>query len=283
VWYGFLPHRVNQKKLFVMWQKNYLIAFVATALLAVITMFSCKKESPGIENPKEGKTELTMRLTDDPSEYDAVFIDIKSVEIDMEGKSTVTLVPLRPGIYDLMKFRNGIDTLLIKSDVEPGKINQIRLLLGSNNSVVVDGQSYPLNTPSAQESGLKLNLNEELVANTPYTMWLDFDAGKSIVKTGNGKYNLKPVVRAYAVATDGRIEGYVLPGIALATVYASNGTETYAAIPNENGYYMFTGLPAGTYSVTFDAGLITYTDVTMNNVQVKYGSVTNLGTVILEP
>ncbi len=72
-----------------------------------------------------------------------------------------------------------------------------------------------------------------------------------------------------------------MPTAALVTVYASNGTDTYAAIPAADGYYMFTGLPAGIYTVTYDASALLYLDVTLNNVSVAYGQTTNLGTTTL--
>lgn len=263
--------------------KNSIYAWSAMICIATMSLFSCKKDKTVTTTTTPNKATVSMYLTDDPAVYDAVLIDIEQVEVKMEGSESVLITPIRPGVYDLMRFRNGVDTLLIKTEMNPGKISQIRLHLGPNSSVIVDGKVYPLNTPSAEESGLKLNLHETFEAGATYQLWLDFDAGKSIVKTGNGKYNLKPVVRAYTTATDGRISGYVLPGEAFATVYASNGTDTYAAIPDSHGYYLITGLPEGSYSVTLDASLLIYQDITIPNVSVVYGKTTDLGTVILQP
>lgn len=261
---------------------NYTYALTMTVCIAMMTLFACKKDKTPAATTTQ-KASVSMYLTDDPAEYDAVLIDIAQVEVKMEGSESVYFTPLRPGIYDLLKFRNGIDTLLVKTDMNPGKISQIRLILGPNNSVIENGVEYKLNTPSAQESGLKLNLHETFEAGTTYQLWIDFDAGKSIVKTGNGKYNLKPVIRAYTTATDGRISGYVLPGAAFATVYVTNGVDTYSAIPDEHGYYLITGLPEGIYTVTFDASILTYQDIIKTNVSVSYGKTTDLGTVVLQP
>lgn len=263
--------------------KKYLAKTILGFIMAVGILTSCSKKDDDA-NPGNGSAKtanVTFYLTDDPADYDAVYVDIKQVEITMEGHPAVGLQPVRPGVYNLLDFRNGLDTLLLRADLPAGKISQIRLILGSNNSVVVNGQSHPLNTPSAQESGLKLNLHEEFAAGGAYTVWIDFDAGKSIVETGSGKYNLKPVIRAYSQQTDGRIKGYVLPGAALVTVYASNGTDAYAAIPAGDGYYMFTGLPEGNYTVTFDAAVASFIDVSVGNVAVTYGNTTDLGTTVL--
>lgn len=262
-------------------KKGIFFGLTAVVLAATMIFTACNKKDSTTPSDKSQMANVSFYLTDDPANYDAVYIDIQQVEVTMEGSAAVALTPVRPGVYNLLDFRNGLDTLLLRADLPAGKIGQIRLILGSNNSVVIDGQSYALNTPSAQESGLKLNLQQEFVAGGAYVVWIDFDAGKSIVETGNGKYNLKPVVRAYSQATDGRIKGYVLPSAALVTVYASNGVDTYAAIPAADGYYMFTGLPAGTYTITYDAAAALYIDVTVNNVSVVYGQTTNLGTTTL--
>jgi hypothetical protein len=259
--------------------KNLLKSVMLLGLLSV-GMQACKKDDPD-PMPESQTATVNMHLKDAPGDYDAVWLNVQSVEVTMEGKAAVQLIPFRPGMYDIMKFRNGLDTLLLRGTVPVGKVGQIRLILGDGNTVVVDGVPQPLTTPSAQESGLKLNVNETFVAGGAYDIWLDFDAGKSIHETGNGKYMLKPVIRAYTAATDGRIKGYVLPEIALTTVYVSNGVDTYSAITGPGGYFMFTGLPSGTYSVTYDAAITSYIDVTVPGVAVTYGNTTDLGTTIL--
>lgn len=260
---------------------NFLKLTVAALTLFSATLYSCKKDDKTNQSAQTAR--VNMHLTDAPADYDAVYIDIQSVEVTMEGSAAVTIPAVRPGVYDLLKFKNGMDTLLARADIPAGKISQMRLILGVNNSIVVDGKTYAMNTPSAQESGLKLNLKQEFAAGGSYDVWLDFDAAKSIVETGSGKFQLKPVIRAYSALTDGRVKGYVLPGTALATVYLSDGANTYAAIPAPDGFFMFAGIPEGTYSVTLDAAVVTFTDITINNVQVKYGATADLGVTTLVP
>lgn len=263
---------------------RFTLGLIAVFIASTSLFFSCKKsDSNTTTNNNGGTAKVSMHLTDDASVYDAVWVNIQSVEVTMEGSSAVTLTPVRPGMYNILNFRNGLDTLLLRADLPAGKIGQIRLILGDGNYVVVNGTSYSLNTPSAQESGLKLNLNQTFVAGGAYDIWIDFDASKSIVATGNGKYNLKPVIRAYSATTDGRIKGYVLPAGANTVVYVSDGVNTYSAIPASDGYYMFVGLPAGTYTVTFDATNTTYQDLIKTNVVVSYGVTLDLGTIVLTP
>jgi hypothetical protein len=263
--------------------KNKILLFVMM-VGASLSMFSCKKDGDNNNNNNgPGTATVTMRLTDAPGDYDHVYVDIQQVVVTVEGSAAVTITPVRPGVYDLLDFANGVDTLLMESTIPAGKISQIRLVLGPNNSVVVDGTTYPMATPSAQESGLKLNLKETLVAGGAYTFWLDFDAGKSIVQTGNGAYKLKPVIRAYSAQTNGRLKGYVMPLTAMATVYAVAGTDTLSAIPDPNGFFMFSGMVDGTYTVIVEPGILGLQVYTQNNVAVTYGAETNLGTITLVP
>jgi hypothetical protein len=261
--------------------KKILLASSMAILMGSVFLTSCSKDDDN--NNTAGKATVNMHLTDGPADYDAIYLDIQSVEVTMAGSNAVTLTPINPGLYDILEFSNGMDTLLLKASLPAGTINQIRLILGPNSSIVVNGVTHPLNTPSAQESGVKLNLNQTLVANGAYDFWIDFDASKSILQTGNGTYKLKPVVRAYSALTNGMIKGYALPLAALTTVYAINGLDTFSAIPDPiNGYFLISGLPAGSYNVLLDAGVLPFTDSMINNVSVTYGNQTDLGTITLQ-
>jgi hypothetical protein len=254
------------------------------ALMTALAFGGCTKNDDGNGNiPPQGNATVTMRLTDGPADYDAVWLDIRQVEVITDADARIVLTPARPGLYDILRLRNGIDTLLLTAPMPAGTISQIRLILGDNNSVVVNGQPYALTTPSAQQSGLKLNIHETLLPGQAYTIWLDFDAGKSIHQTGSGKYMLKPVIRAYTAQTNGRITGYVLPEAALATVYAVEGADTFSAIPGPAGYFQFNGLPAATYQVYIEPGVAGFASVSIPNVQVAYGVVSDLGTITLRP
>jgi hypothetical protein len=257
-------------------RKLFSFGLVATLLSLVVAFSNCSK-SDDDNNGGSGTAQVGVRLTDGPADYDAIWLDVQQVEILTDAGASTKLTAVRPGLYDLLRLRNGVDTLLVSGPVPAGTVSQIRLLLGPNNSIVVNNTSYPLNTPSAQESGLKLNLHETLAPGGSYTFWLDFDAAKSILQTGNGQYKLKPVIRAYTAPTNGRITGYVLPLAALTTVYAINGTDTFSAIPASNGYFQLSGLPAGTYTVVYDAEAVGFTDVSVNNVNVVFGQTTDLG------
>ena len=138
--------------------------FFTTVLLALIfsiSLISCSKQ----ENSSSGKAQLKVYLTDDPADYDQVIIDVKDVQINVTNDTTggwQSLSTVNTGSYDLLKLVNDDDTLLASSDIPTGTIQQMRLILGDNNYVVVNGQNIPLETPSAQQSGLKLNIHQSV-------------------------------------------------------------------------------------------------------------------------
>lgn len=265
--------------------KKQILSAALIALSLITGVIACQKDSS--EN-NEGKARLQVRLTDAPAVYDAVNIDIQKVMINTsEDTSTaqgwVELPLLHPGVYNLLDFRNGIDTVLADMEVPAGRINQIRLVLGPNNSVVIAGVEHELKTPSAQQSGLKLKLKADLTAGILYRLYIDFDANRSVVTAGNsGQYILKPVIRTYAEATGGSLKGFVLPKEALAKVWAIQNTDTLLALPDAvTGYYFFGGLNAGSWKVNFDAQDSTFRDSTIN-VSITSGVVTDAGTITLK-
>ena len=252
----------------------------------VITFVGCSKNS---SSGSSGTSSMSVYLVDGPAAYDKVNIDIQSVQVksstDVSESDWQSLTIPRTGIYNLLDFKNGLETLLGTIQLPAGKISQIRLILGPNNSVVVGGATYPLTTPSAQQSGLKLAINADLVAGVDYKIWIDFDAARSIVQTGSGSYILKPVIRTFTQAESGAIKGLVLPVAAKGWVFAIvNATDTVSSTPADfaTGAYLLRGMPAATYKVAFHATSGTYRDTTFTNVGVTNGNVTDLGTLTLK-
>jgi hypothetical protein len=233
-------------------------------------------------NNDDQTARLNVRLTDAPGDYEAVNIDIQDVQINSsEGNSGWVSLDVEKGVYNLLELTNGLDTLLATAELPAGRVSQIRLVLGSNNTVKVGGETKSLSTPSAQQSGLKLNLKATLVEGVTYTITLDFDAARSIVKTGNGSYHLKPVIRALQEATSGAIKGTVEPIESAPAVFAIAGTDTVAtAYTDGAGKFILRGVPAGTYKVSFNPKE-GFSPVTKENVSVSVGSVTDLGKVTI--
>ncbi len=249
---------------------------IAGLILLSVIWLSCSDDNQSAR--------LEVRLTDAPGDYQEVNIDIQDVQVNSnDGNSGWESLDVEKGVYDILKLTNGLDTLLGSAELPAGKISQIRLVLGSENTIKESGVIKPLSTPSAQQSGLKLKVNATLEEGVTYTIKLDFDAARSIVRAGNsGKYNLKPVIRAMEEATSGAIKGTASPLEASPAVYAIQGIDTVAtAFTDGAGKFILRAIPAGSYTVSFSPKT-GYKTINKESVSVTTGSVTDLGLIIVE-
>lgn len=261
--------------------KFYVLGFFAITLLS---LFFTRCDN----NDSTGTARVTVRMTDGPGEdYDEVNVEVLDVLIknssDPSDQGWVSIgdeTQVGEGkTYDLLKLTGGVNALLADEEVPSGKLGQIRLLLGDDNTVVLAGgdptKPIPLNTPSAQQSGLKVQVNKTLEEGKTYQFLLDFDVEHSVVKAGGtDNYNLHPVIRVSE--NTGAIKGSVTPiGVqVLASVQV--GTETITAGANVlTGVFQLNGVPAGTYTVTITA--TGYKDKIIENVKVVNGVITDAG------
>lgn len=172
--------------------KRNILIFSAILFSASIIFISCSKE-----DKTGGTSTLNVRLTDAPTAFEEVNVDIREVRVKFSDDSTtngwVTLTTY-PGIYNLLALQNGVDTLLGTGTFPTQVVKEIRFVLGSNNTIKDAGVVYPLTIPSGSESGLKLKINKALNA-TLETIIIDFDAALSVTKEGTGDYKLRPVLK----------------------------------------------------------------------------------------
>lgn len=254
-----------------------IIVFLSGTFLA-----SCDKED---KQNSENKATVQLMLTDAPAAYDAVNIDIQEVMLHTDAEGWISVPVENPGVYNLLEFSNGLDVLLGTIEVAPSKLSQMRLVLGSENSVVVGGVAYPLTIPSGSASGLKLNLHSELEGGYFYRFWIDFDAARSVHMTGNGKYMLKPVIRMFTEASSGAIAGNVFPSEFAPVVTVYNESDTLATFPAADGHFLIPGVPEGTWTVKFSSTLdpLPFVEVILPGVVVVKGKTTVLADVTLMP
>jgi hypothetical protein len=266
--------------------KFYGLTFILMAFSGM-SLIGCNSSDDSAQTSR-----VSVRMTDAPGDYDAVFVDVQDVMIkssmdENDSDGWVSIGGVTPQVYDLLDLTGGVNVLLADQDIPSGFLGQVRLILGDNNSVVKDGVSYPLKTPSAQQSGLKLKVNQTLVGGVMYDFLLDFDVEKSIViQAGtSGNYNLRPVIRVSTMATSGVIKGRVFPALEGFQVVASVvvGDVTVSAYADEFGVFQLNGIPAGTYDVTLTpeegSGKA---EKTIVGVVVVNGEINNLGDVALE-
>ncbi len=255
----------------------------------------------GCSDDKDSNTvNLRLKLIDAPGNYEEVNIEIIDIQYNSseneEGWTSFTPVDGYPIKVDLTELIAGNDLLLTDEIIPSGMLKQIRLVLSDNNTLVIKGEAEPihLDTPSAQQSGLKLKLNSELEPGFSYTFILDWDVQKSVVKAGNsGKYILKPVIRVNAEVNSGSIKGNVIAEViegdgvngavplkdAVVNVYTIGDTYITGTLTDENGDFLIQGLEAGDYIIKIEHN--SYINYVSTVIKVMVGEVSDAGIIEL--
>ncbi|MCW3073435.1 MAG: hypothetical protein JWP69_504 [Flaviaesturariibacter sp.] len=167
--------------------KKTALCFALAA--ASFAFYACQKDSSN-----ETST-LKIRMTDAPLAVEEVNIDLKEVRVKLD-RDTAQWQTLQTtaGIYNLLALQNGVDTLIAQGSLPTASVKEIRLILGSNNTIKVDGQTHPLTIPSGSESGLKIKIDKKLRASSIDSLLIDFDAALSVKRENDG-YKLRPVIK----------------------------------------------------------------------------------------
>ena len=197
---------------------------VAVASAATFFLAAC---GGGGSSPTSASGTAAFALTDAPScgEFTSVVVTIVGVQLIGNDGTPYNLTLQTPMQQDLLQLTNGQSVNLGPISVPTGTYNQVRLVLapttGSGSSAPANyvttqsggSQQYPLTTPSAQQSGYKVNGSFTVNPDRTVNVTLDFNACRSVVTAGSsGKYLLKPVIKAVEDDTAGAITGKTTPG-----------------------------------------------------------------------
>ncbi len=261
-----------------------LMVALTLTVLPLLGLLGCSKDS-GTANSNGSQGDIKIYMVDSPNTYDAVNIVVTEVSVHVASSDSVsgwTVINAATRTIDLLNLTNGNVDILGTSRLDVGSYSQIRLKIGTGSNVVVDGETHPLDIPSGAQTGLKLNHQFEIEADALYELTLDFDASRSIHVTGNGQYQLHPVIRVIANVVSGSISGIVNPASAIALISAMVGADTVTSYANlASGGFMLMMLPAGTYSLTIYSGVSAYADSTLTGVTVVAQQNTDIGTIVL--
>lgn len=269
--------------------KLFKLRAIGLFTVCLLSLFIVQCDDDDDPAPAPGTSQLTINMSDAPGDYDAVYIEVLDIKIksvsDTSEEGWVSVANpeiVGPGkIYDLLALTGGVSITLADTTVPSGHLGQIRLILGTNNTVVVDGVTHVLDTPSAEQSGLKLNVNTTLSGGIEYKFMLDFNVDKSIVAKGNGGYSLKPTIKVSTTATSGAIKGMVTTTLPLSNTLmaAVVGTEISSSVNKDTGAFQLDGVPQGTHSVTFTSSDATVPVKQVDNISVVTGQITTMPAV----
>lgn len=175
-----------------------------------------------------GTGTVSVGLTDSSTgKYSAIYVTIDEVQVNKNdsssnGNSGWETVGTPMKTYNLLKLVNGVTEILGEDELEAGTYQQIRLIIGktaesenningephpdANYVVLNDGSYVHLKIPSGYQTGVKLVHNFEVEEGSFVELLLDFEACKSVVETGSGKYILKPTIKV--IETENKSEVY---------------------------------------------------------------------------
>ena len=157
----------------------YLLAF------GLLFLFSCQ-DPLADDDPKV----LNIFLIDCPFEAEEVNVEILNILVEDE-EGTIVALNTVAGIYNLLEFQEGVDTLIASGNVDFDAVENLYFELGENNSIVVEGEIYPLGFKKDNE--VKVKMDYDLLSGD-HDLVIDFFACTSIIRK-DGEYLLKPVLK----------------------------------------------------------------------------------------
>lgn len=186
--------------------KKYFIILVLLALAIFISGCIGLLTTPGDDSIAPGRGRLEIYLTDAPGDYLEVNITISKIEAHIAGGGEEPWKVLKEWtaglLVDLIELKDK-SILLSEEELTPGKYTQLRIFLmgGEEDAwIILEVSEGPtltefLEIPSVYETGIKLVHPFEIVEGEVTKLTIDFDAEESVVKTDNGEYILKPVIK----------------------------------------------------------------------------------------
>jgi Domain of unknown function (DUF4382) len=283
------------------WKSILSLLFLIAVAVVVVACSSGNGSTSGTPTPASGATQVNVRISDpatcqSPSgPYSHVFVTITDVQANVTstaGDNDSGWTDLTPALskapmqVDLLGSANNqcfLATLGDTQQLQAGSYRQIRIILADNSATVAnnacngsancvvlasDSSVHELMLSSESKTGLKIPSGQiaggafSIAAGQTKDLDIDFITCQSIVRQGNGKYRLKPVLHAGEVSiTSTSINGKVLDGTTGNPVNGSvmvaveqpdaSGIDRIqrATVAGADGSFVFCPLPAGTYDV----------------------------------
>ena len=166
--------------------KRLSVAILAFSILTALTFIACNKD--------KNSYRLDVHLTDAPAAYEEVNVDIESIKVKLrEDSAGWASLDTKAGVYNLLGLQ-GIDSLIATAVLPSNYVQEIRFYLGTDNTIKVGGQTYPLAMDNGTQTKLMIKVDKK-INGTLDSLTLDWDANLSVVQEGNGTYRLSPVIK----------------------------------------------------------------------------------------
>jgi hypothetical protein len=262
--------------------RKTIIGIVAVVVVSPFLFMFCSKTGRG----ERGQGNIQVSLADDPGDFDAVYIDVQDVQVNLTGNADngwESLPGVRKGVYDLLSLANGRDTVLADGPIQAGRVYQLRLILGTENFVKIDSLMIRLNLLPEQQGGLNLRIQQYIGNGSFFKVLLDFDVAKSVVAVDSSTYNLKPTIRTVFEFVGGSFSGVVQPNDFRTRVYAVQGSDTIVStFTSQDGGFLIRGIAEGTYSLSFNPSDSVHRDTILTGINAVNKEVIVLDTMFLQ-
>ena len=147
---------------------------------------------------QEGTGTLVLQITDAPGDLNIseALVTISQIRVHYAGinqndtNGSWIFVTNESQTFDLVKIQNATE-FLGEVNLNAGWYTQIRLSV-DKALVTIEGTQYDLKISSMNVKLISPFLVQD---NETLTLTLDFDVQKSVHKTGNGKYIMKPTIK----------------------------------------------------------------------------------------
>src|SRR5688572_7817006 len=234
-----------------------ILLVLAAMFAALLLPLGCGGGGDGTASGGRGTLQVFMADAPDPTVL-AVEIDISRVEANIGGTwQTISTTPRTLNLFNL-KFQ---EELIAQSDLPAGRYTQIRFIVDEARVTDSEG-THIANIPSGSQTGIKVNLNFDIPENEVTGVLLDFNVSRSLIRLGNGNYQLKPVVVGVVRVLSGTITGVAtdgsapLAGATVRAIYKAGphfpiDTEVNSTSSVEDGRFKLWALMPGTYQLQF--------------------------------
>ncbi len=183
--------------MYTMRSNTFILFFLSLAFSFL--MFNCADDN---SSEQISAKEIKVYMTDCPFDAEEVNVEIWNVRLEHDdGESTY--LNTASGVYNLLDFQNGVDFLLASGLAAVSDLKNIYFELGQNNTIVIDGETFPLVLQGDNEVKVKFELGNIL---GDMEFLVEFYACNSIIES-NGEYFLKPVIKFKGERKDGQGNG----------------------------------------------------------------------------
>ncbi len=283
---------------------------IYTAIASIVALSACKKDD--IENNlnQSQKSGITVKMTDAPGDYAMLNVEIERVEVYSETSGWVN-ISNQSQIINVLDLTNGNSvTLGSQTDIDAGLYTQVALYFGNENELMVHDDGETTSFDLSGQGAVTIDINQNIDANTHADVLLDFNVAESIHVNGNGSgsITIDPTIY-YVEDKETGVSGHVEGGL-FAAIHLSDGENTFSTFTNANGDFMLQGVAEGNYTLTVNvdsdesstgssSGISTggvlgvvagndgisldgITQVSVDNVTIVDGQITQLGTIEIE-